>query len=152
MAEERKTEGLLKRILWKASKAALAGFFTLLLVYFLPTLLFPVNVLPEEYMPLFQLFVIISVSFAVVIELFSGTIIQHMLGIAKALILITFFFYAFDGGVVTADIEMTRVIIDLRVFLAILILVNLLGLAKNVLGAISFLSEKTENSKLCIQE
>ena len=57
-----------------------------------------------------------------------------------------FFVYSFNGGIVTVDVEIFHVIVDLRVLLAMLISINLLGLAKNILGAVNFLSEKTEFS------
>lgn len=120
------------------------GLATFLIVYFVPTLLFPVSVIPAEYEPLLYLFVAFMVFLAVAIELFSGTIIHHALKIARAMVLMAFFVYSFSGGIVAVDVEMVHVIVDLRVLLAMLILINLLALAKNVLGAVNFLSEKSE--------
>ena len=125
-------------------KAALIGLATFLLVYFIPTLLFPISVLPAEYEPLLHLFVAIMVFFAVAIELFSETIIHHALKIARNVVLMAFFVYSFNGGIVAVDVEMVHVIVDLRVLLAMLILINLLNLARNILGAVNFLSEKNE--------
>ncbi len=131
---------------WRVFKAALVGLVTFLIVYLLPTLLFPVSILPAEYEPLYYLFVVIMVFFTVVIELFSETMIHHALKIARSVVLMAFFIYSFNGGIVATDVEVVHVVVDLRVLLAMLILINLLSLAKNMLGAINFLSEKTEMS------
>ncbi len=146
MAEEKNIKGFIKRIAWRILKATLVSFVTFCFVYLIPTLLFPIGVLPADYEPLFYFFVGTMVFFAVTVELFSGTIIHHALKTARTLIMMGFFVYSFNGGIVAVDVEIVHVIVDLRVLLAMLILINLLGLAKNILGAVDFLSEKTEFS------
>ena len=75
------------------------------------------------------MFLAIAVFFAVARQLFSGTILQHVLSVAKAL---------------TPPIgeATSKIIADLRVFLAMLILIYSLGLAKSIIQAINFLASE----------
>ena len=59
---------------------------------------------------------------------------------------ISAFVYSFNCGIVAVDVETVHAIVDLSVLLGMLILISLIGLAKNLIGAISFLSEKNELS------
>jgi len=139
-------------------KAAIIGSITFFLYYMLPTLLFstfPTESLPSEYGSyfsryenLFYIFAAIIICFAVVNQLSSGTIFQHAFSIAKAIILIIYFIYALEGGVLTLSMSLegmaVNIVANLTAFLAILISVNLLALAKSMFEAINFLSQKVE--------
>jgi len=150
--EERK---LLRSIVPRTLKAALWGFITFLMYYIpyqlllLPALMFP-EIFPMGINTLFNVFVAIAVFFAVAIQLFSGTIFQHVLSVAKALTLIIYFIYAFEGGIITLTPpigEATfKIVADLRVFLAMLILIYLLGLAKSIIQAIDFLAREKDRT------
>lgn len=145
-----------ERIMPRVFKAAIMGVITFFLYYMLPTLMFsmfPTENLPSEYASffteyeqLFYIFAAIIICFAVLIQLASGTIFQHAFSIAKAIILIIYFIYALNGGILTLNVpikEMTiNIVANLTAFLVILISVNLLALAKSMLEAINFLSQK----------
>lgn len=137
---------LLRKAAPRVLRAALAGFVTFLLFYFLPTLLIPTEALPPGYEPLFDVFVAIVVFFAVVIELSSGTILKYAFSVARALILILYFVYALHGGIITTEMETAHIMVDLRGFLAMLIFINFIGLAKGILEAADFLLGKEEQS------
>jgi hypothetical protein len=158
MADEKDVKALVKKIMPRVVKAALKGFIMFLLTYLLPTLMMdammptelPFGTLPSEYMTLFNVFSAIIVFFAVVTELFSGTIFQHIFSTGKALILIMYFICVLNGGIITSAFQIPgqgqviHIFADLRVFLAILIFVNLLGFAKSMFQAVDFLSGKVE--------
>lgn len=99
----------------------------------------------SSYEQLLPVFVAIILFFVVASELTSGTIFQHGFNIGKALILMIFIVYALEGGIISIDIMNMHLLADLRVYLAMLLTIDLLGLAKSVLQAINFLSEKTES-------
>lgn len=105
------------------------------------------KVLPG-YTQLISIFAIVTVFFVVVSELLAETFFQYALNIARALVFMAFFIYAFNGGLMAFDLPMelgiVRVEADLRVFLAMLLTINFLRLAKNLLQAIDFLAKKTE--------
>lgn len=138
-----------KRILPKALKATVMGLFWLFLLYVLPTLF--LSQLPTQademlpdYTQLLRSFAVVIVFFVVLSELLAGTIFQHALNIGKALLFMAFFISALNGGFVAFNFESVHVEADLRIYLAMLLTIDFLGLAKSLLQAIGFLSKKSE--------
>jgi len=140
---------MLPRIVKASIKAVLYFVF----LYILPKfLLSQMSELAPELFALYgqylNVFVGVVIFFVVASELTSGTIFQHAFNIGKAIILIIFFVLALNGGIVTFDLNLGEMGIniwaDLRIYLAMLITIDLLGLAKSILQAINFLSEKAE--------
>lgn len=136
----------LRRILPKALKATVMGLLWFFLLYIIPTLL--LSELAEEVLPgytqLLSTFAIVIVFFVVVSELLAGTIFQHVFNIGKALVFMAFFIYALNGGFIAFDLEFVHIEADLRVYLAMLLTIDFLGLAKSLLQTIDFLAKKTE--------
>ena len=136
----------LRGILPKAVKATVMGLVWFFLLYILPSLL--LSEMIEQVMPgytqLLHTFAIIIVSFVVVSELLAGTIFQYALKMGKALVFMGFFIYSLNGGFIAFDFEMVHIEADLRVYLAMLLTIDFLGLAKSLLQAIDFLAKKTE--------
>jgi len=151
MVEEGSRKGLMKKLIPRVLKAALWGSFTFVYVYFLPRLMFPIELLPLEYSRLFYLFVGIAVFFTVMTKLFSETIFEHAFSIARALIMTIYFIVVLNGGIINLTMPMkettVNLVVDLKAMLVILILVNLLGIAKSVFQATRFLEEKVETSQ-----
>lgn len=136
----------LKRILPKVLRATIMGLLWFFLLYVLPTLLLSElvkGVLPS-YTQLLSVFAIVIVFFVVVSELLAGTIFQYAFNIGKALVFMAFFIYALNGGFIAFDFEFLHIEADLRVYLAMLLTIDFLGLAKSLLQAIDFLAKKTE--------
>lgn len=131
-------------------KAVIKGILWFIFLYVVP--MFMISSLsqlaPEifsTYEQLLPVFVAIVLFFVVASELTSGTIFQHAFNIGKALVLMLFIVYALQGGVISIDMMNFHLVADLKVYLAMLLTIDLLGLAKGVLQAINFLSEKTES-------
>jgi len=130
-------------------KAVIKGLLYFVFLYVLPMFLISQvsSVAPElfaGYGNLLNLFAGIVIFFVVASELTSGTIFQHGFNIGKAIILIAFFVLAFNGGFVELEVRGIRIWTDLRILLVVLIALDLLGLAKSILQAVNFLSEKAE--------
>jgi len=145
----------IKRWLIKAApriiKATMKGFFWFVLLYLVPMLILsisgiPVNLFPD-YIRLLGAFATITVFFVVAAELFSKTVFQHAFNMAKAIVLMVFFVYSLNGGFLTANFGAINVTVDLRVYLAMVLTINFLGLTKSALQALNFLSERTETSQ-----
>jgi hypothetical protein len=136
----------LKKAIPRILKAVVWGSLTFLIVYYVPMMLFPKDILPLDYANTLLTFAAISVFFAVVGQLLSGTIIGCGFGIAKALVIIAFFFTASDGGIFTVTLPITEATINLTVDISIILLmvisVNLFDIAKNLLEAITILTQK----------
>lgn len=147
---------IMKKAIPRVLKAAVWGAFTYILVYHLPTILYPKGILPFDYTPQLLDFAIIAVFFAVVGQLFSGTIIGYGFGIARALVIIAYFFSVSEGGVFSVMLPISEVTIKLAVDISILLLmifsVNLLDIAKNLLQAIALLTRKSTDIDLTESE
>lgn len=145
MSEE-DIQRFLRGILPKVVKATVMGLLWFFLLYVLPSLL--LSELVEQVMPgytqLLRAFAIIIVFFVVVSELLAGTIFQYALKMGKAFVFMGFFIYSLNGGFLEFDFEMVHIEADLRVYLAMLLTIDFLGLAKSLLQAIDFLAKKTE--------
>ena len=138
----------------RVAKAVIKGLLYFFLFYALPMLLISqvsgfAPQLFAEYEQTLTLFAALIIFFAVASELTSGTIYQHAFNIGKALILIMFFVVALNGGIIKLDFDVVQgqrisIIADLRIYLMMIITIDLLGLAKSVMQMVNFLSEKTE--------
>jgi hypothetical protein len=139
----------LKEAFPRVLKAMVWGSVTFLVVYWLPMMLYPTDMLPLDYAtPLLQ-FATIAVFFAVAGQLFSGTIIGCGFGVAKAIVVIAYFFSVSDGGVFSVTLPISELTVNLAVDISVLLLmivsVNLLNIVKNLLAAIALLTEKSDN-------
>ena len=147
-------KSFLRKMLPRIVKAVIKGLLYFVLLYVVPMFLVSqvsafAPSLFADYGQVVTLFAAVIIFFAVASELTSGTIFQHAFNIGKALILIIFFIVALDGGIVRLDLNIMEglpisIVADLRVYLLMLIAIDLLGLAKSVLQAIYFLSESAE--------
>ena len=146
MAEDKGMQMFLKKMIPKVLKATVMGLLWFFLLYALPTLF--LSELLEEVLPgytqLLSIFAIVIVFFVVVSELLAGTIFQYAFNIGKALVFMAFFIYALNGGFIAFDLEFVHIEADLRVYLAMLLTIDFLGLTKSLLQAIDFLGKKTE--------
>lgn len=139
----------------RVAKAAIRGLLYFFLFYLIPMFFISqaagfVPQLSEEFGQRVTVFAAVVIFFAVAAELTSGTIYQHALNIGKALILVIYFVLALDGGVIRLSLDIAagqqiNIAADLRIYLMILVSIDLLTLAKSVLQMVNFLSEKTES-------
>ena len=140
------TDLILKQVIPRVLKAVLWGSVTFLVVYYLPMMLYPQDLLPIDYTASLIQFAIISVFFTVLGQLLSGTIIGCGFGVAKALVIIAFFFAISEGGIFSLTLPVTEVVVNLSVDISTILLmivsVNLFDIAKNLLEAINILTQK----------
>ena len=142
---------VLKKAAPRILRATVWGSLTFLVVYYLPILFYPQDILPVDYLAPILQFASISVFFAVAGQLFSGTIIGCGFGVARAIVVIAYFFMVSDGGIFNLSLPISGVTVDfavdLSLFLLMVIAVNLLGISKNILEAISILAgDETESN------
>jgi hypothetical protein len=150
LAENRDLQSFLKKMIPRVLKATVKGLLWFLLLFVLPTSLlgqFEVEAL-QGYTELFTTFAVVIVFFVVVSELLAGTIFKYALDVGKALAFMVFFIYALNGGFMVFDMPLqlgtARIEADLRVYLAMLLTIDFLGLARSVLQALEFLAVKAE--------
>lgn len=153
MFENQTAGSFVRKMLPRIVRALIKGLLYFVFLYFVPMFFISqVSAFAPElfasYGQLLDVFVAVVIFFVVASELTSGTIFKYAFNVGKAIILIVFFVLALNGGVVSLSLnfEGTNIGIwaDLRIYLVILITIDLLGLAKSILQAVNFLSEKAE--------
>jgi len=150
MGNNTKWKTLSTKIIPRILKASLSAIVLYFLLFYIPTLLMS-SFIPSEYEPLIDTFAAMTIFFAFAGQLASGTIFQYAIGATRALAFISLFIQALSSGI-TGSFEGISIFIDLRVFFAMLISVELLEFGKNLFETINFLSEKVESSQLPIMK
>ena len=103
----------------------------------------------------FQHFLLIFIGFEVAIQLLRGTIFPYALGIARALTSMTILVIITNGGIISMQVPSTPQIplppemnitftIEFKAILRAALLLSSLGIVKNLLQAVRFLSEREE--------
>ena len=115
------------------------------IVYFIFMLLVqPFFELIGQYSLLIDIFFMVIIAFTFLTEFFSGTIVKYMIEFSKSLFIIFYFVASLNSGIIDISMENVSIIVNLRFFLLMLVLINVIGMAKTVLSAINFLHEKSE--------
>ena len=152
MVEKRQNKPFARKFAPKIIKAALLLIITYLPFYFLSVFIEPFQSFFPWYAPTTDLFAVVFMIFLVAGVFTSGTIYQYVFGAARSLVTMIFFIYVLNGGIVdlAGPIEGANVniMVDLTVILAMIVLICLLGVGKNVVQAIDFVSNKGENKGL----
>lgn len=152
MVEKRQTKSFARRFAPKIIKAALLVVITYLPLYFLYVLIEPFQSFLPWYAPTTDLFTVVFIIFLVAGVLASGTIYQYVFGVARTLVTMIFFIHILNGGIVDLALPIEganlNIMVDLTVILAMIVLICLLGIGKNVVQAIDFVSAKGENKEL----
>jgi hypothetical protein len=92
-------------------------------------------------------FAAVMVFFVVAGTLLSGTIFGYALGVARAIVIIAYFFAISDSGIISVTLPVAETPINLTVDISIILLmiisVSLLDVIRNILQALNFLTEKS---------
>jgi len=152
MVEKGQIKTFARKFVPRIFRAALLAVVTYLPFFFLSSFTEPFQSFFPWYAPLTSmLFVTAFIIFLVAGVLTYGTIYQYVFGVARTLVMMIFFIYVLNGGDVALSVPIegitANITVDLRVILAMLVLVCLLGIGKNVIQAIDFVSAKIETEK-----
>jgi len=152
MVEKGNAKTFVRKIVPRVFKATLLVVLTYLPMYFVSALIRPLQPFFPWYEPLSNIFAATFIIFLVLGVFSSGTIFQYLFGVARTLVLMLFFICVLNGGIVTMALPTggatINVMLDLTVVLAMLVLACLLGIAKNVIQAIDFMSGKVEQKEI----
>lgn len=94
-----------------------------------------------EYNTCFVVFAWATIFFTFAIRVADGTIFKYCFIIGRAFFLIIYGVYATNGGILTIDFMNFHFTLEFIPLLSLMILVNLLAIARGMLQAIEFMSE-----------
>ncbi len=151
MAEDESGRRLLLKILPRVVNAAVGGLLIgapAFLLFYMPGYSEQLEALSPASGFYVSGYLAMLIVFEVVIKFLSGTVYSYALGMLRALITMMFLIYTTDGGVLSQDVafgpSVIRVMIDFRPILAMSLLLSLLVMFKNIMSAVGFLAEKSE--------
>ena len=142
--KEKDSNKRVQQFTFKALKATIKGIIFYGIYFVLSMFLAPVSEIVPGFQQTIEIFVMVYIFLMIVGELTSGTIFHHFFNGVKALFVILYLITSLKGGIVGTTFQNVNLIVDLRLFLAVAMLLGLLGFAKSVLQAINFLNEKAE--------
>ncbi len=99
--------------------------------------------IPAEYGG-FSLIVAIFIALEFAVQLLSGTVLHYALSVTRTVISMVLLIVVTDMGMITTLFEGVQITLDFSSVLAVLLALSLLNMAKNILQALDFLSEKAE--------
>ena len=134
----------MRRIVFLALKATIKATIFYVIYFIVSGFLAPVSELIPGFQQMIEAFVMVYIVLMIISDLTSGTIYQHFFNAAKALFVMAYLILSLNGGLFGVTFENVSLLVDLRVFLVVAMLLSLLGLAKSVLQAINYMSEKAE--------
>ena len=125
-------------------KAGIKAVLTYIVYFIFMLLVQPFSEFIGQYSLLIDMFFMVIIAFTFLIELFSGTIIKYMIEFSRSMFIIFYFVTSLNSGIIDVSMENVSIIVNLRFFLLMLVLINIIGMAKTVLSAVNFLHEKSE--------
>jgi hypothetical protein len=138
----------IRNFTFKALKATVKGILFYALYFVLWMFVAPISDMVPGLQQMIETFVMVYILLMIVGELVSGTIFQYFFNVTKALFVIGYLIFSLNGGIFGLTFQNVSLMVDLRLFLAIAMLLSLLGLAKSVLQAINYMSEKAEYTRI----
>jgi len=139
----------LKKFTFKALKATVKGviFYVVYFVLWITFLAQAAAIFPG-LQQMIETFVTVYIVLIILGELTSGTIYQFFFDAAKSLFMIGYLILSLNGGKLGIAVQNVNLVVDIRIFLTIVTLLSLLGLAKAILQAINFMSERAEYTQI----
>jgi hypothetical protein len=139
----------LKKFTFKALKATVKGviFYVIYFVLWITFLAQAATIFPG-LQQMIETFVTVYIVLIILGELTSGTIYQFFFDAAKSLFMIGYLILSLNGGTLGIAVQNVNLVVDIRIFLTIATLLSLLGLAKAILQAINFMSERAEYTQI----
>jgi hypothetical protein len=144
MEASRDENSNLRRRIVKPVKAAVKGLIFCIVYLILQQFLSPFFGFVPGLEQIVQTFAIVYIALTIITDLTADTIFQPFLNTSKALFVIVYLILSLKTGIFSLTVESMNIVVDIRLFLIIAMLLGLLGLARAVLQAIDYASEKAE--------
>jgi len=138
------SQGGFRKFVFRAAKATIKGSVFYGAYFVLSQYMAPVFTLIPSFQQSIEAFVIAYTVLLVAGELTWGTVYQHFLNVAKALFVVGYLILSTNSGIIELNLSSIRVAVDFKLVLTFAVLLSLLGVAKAVLQAVNYMSERAE--------
>jgi hypothetical protein len=134
----------MRKAIFTIAKTAIKTAIVCIIYVILSQVLAPLSPLIPDLQGMLQTFIIVYVALMIVSNLTSGTVFQHIFGAARCGFVMAYLIVSLNSGIFDYTFESVSLMVDLRVFLVIVMMLEILGLAKSVILAIDFMGQKAE--------
>ena len=134
----------MRKTVFTIAKTAIKTATVCILYAILSQVLAPLSPLIPGLQGMLQTFIIVYVALMIVSNLTSGTVFQHIFGAARCGFVMAYLIVSLNSGIFDYTFGSVSLMVDLRMFLVIVMMLEILGLAKSVILAIDFMSQKAE--------
>jgi hypothetical protein len=144
-AEEKSTRRrLFRKRMFTVAKAAIKTAIVCLIYVIVSQLLAPVSSFIPGLQQMLQNFIVVYVILMVISDLTSGTVFQYIFSASRSGFVIAYLIVSLNSGIFSYTFGNLSLMVDLRVILIVVMLLELLGLARSVIQEIDFVSQKAE--------
>jgi len=130
---------------FKVAKATLKATLIYLLYFVFSPYIAMLSTLAPGFTETIEVFVAVTIVLMILSDLTAKTIYQCFLNAGRAIFTIAYLVFALGDGVLSIALDNFSLTVNLTSFYAIVALLSLLGLAKAMLQAINFMSERAES-------
>lgn len=134
----------MRKTVFTIAKTVIKTAIVCTLYVILSQVLAPLSPLIPGLQQMLQTFIIVYVALMIVSNLTSGTVFQHIFGAARCGFVMAYLIVSLNSGIFDYTFGSVSLMVDLRMFLVIVMMLEILGLAKSVILAIDFVSQKAE--------
>jgi uncharacterized ion transporter superfamily protein YfcC len=143
--EKKRAPSRFRYLSFKVAKATIKAALIYALYFVLSPYLMALSSLVPGFAETAELFVAVTIVLMILSDLTANTIYQCFLNAGRALFTIAYLVFALGDGVLNISIESFSLTVNLTAFYAIAATLGLLGLARSVLQAVNFMSERAES-------
>jgi hypothetical protein len=146
MIDSRKnSQNRIKDLAFRIAKATAKAIIVYLLYFFVAPFLMPLLTFVPGLVGAIELFVTVYIVLMILGDLTEGIVFHSFFSVAKALFIIGYLVLTIGDGMLRVTADNFSLTVNFTLFYAIAALLGLLGLAKSVLQAINFMSQRAES-------
>jgi uncharacterized ion transporter superfamily protein YfcC len=143
--EKKKSPNKVRDWAFKVAKATIKATLVYMLYFVLSPYLAALSTIAPGFTETIELFVAVTIVLMILSDLTANTIFQCFLNAGRAIFTLAYLVFAMGDGVLNFKYESFSLTVNLTSFYAIAALLGLLGLARSVMQAINFMSERAES-------
>jgi len=142
--EKKKSKKIVKDVAFRVVKATVKAMLIYLVYFLLAPMLAPLFGLLPGFMESIEAFIVVYIVLMILSDLTERTILQYFFNTARALFFMAYLLLSMGDGVISTSYESFNLTVNLTLFYTVAVTLSLLGLARTILQAISFMSERAE--------
>ena len=143
--EKKKTPSRVKELALKFSLATIKATLIYALYFVLSPYLTVLSTIAPGFTGTIEFFAAVTIILMILSDLTANTVFKCFLNAGRAIFMIAYLVFVLGDGVFVISLENFSLTIDLTTFYTIAALLGLLGLARSVMQAINFMSERAES-------